>query len=79
MSKLSDGKEITVDLSKLKRKEYVKLSAGDYEDEELFPLVSKITNTDEDYLEDVSWEDWRRIMGAIHSAAYAPLDVDEKN
>ncbi len=76
--KLSDGREITVDVSTLKNREYRNFMLGIWTLKDEDALITRLTGVSADDLGEMLREDFRRIFDKIVELANRPLD-DPKN
>ena len=72
--KLSDGREIAVDLNKISIREFRAFVDPKQPDEEEYATIEKVTGLKSGEAGSLGYEDHRRIMKAIRDAINRPLD-----
>ena len=74
-----DGTEIDFDLYQIKRNEYLKLNRGEFEDEEIFELMARVTGKPAKFFEDFNWIDWRKMFITLHDLISSAVGENEKS
>ena len=72
---LSNGDLIVFDFYQLKRKDYDRFRSLQMTDEESSEMIARVTGLTIEYLADLNWIDWRRLMNAFHEYIMAPVSA----
>lgn len=76
--KLSNGREVQIDLNKISIREYRSLFDKDIPESESDDLVGRAAGMKPGEVTELPFPDWRRLMAAFWKEAKAPLDEDEE-
>ena len=77
--KLSDGREVTVNLNAISLREFREMVAPETEQERTDELTAKVVGMTADELTGMGFMDYQRILRAVIESARDPLSADEKN
>lgn len=76
--KLSDGREVKIDMSQITVREYRSLFDKDVPESESDDLIGKAAGMKPGEVTELPFPDWRRVMAAFWEEAKKPLDEDEE-
>lgn len=77
--KLSDGRTITFDLTKITKKEYDRLFDREQAKAEEAETLAKVSGLKAEEIEELNLLDWKKLAFAFFSRAADPITNDPKN